>query len=83
MENKLRIVIESSNLRLLEAIYNALYPETIQPPSTECEINQSITGNKLVIIIKCDRINLLRAVTNSYLGVISSLLESLEGMNVE
>jgi len=83
LEGRLKIVLESSNYRLLEAIYNALYPETIQPPSTECRISQEIIHGKLLILIECDRINLLRAVTNSYLGVISSLLESLEGMNVE
>ncbi len=83
MRGRLRIVIESIDQRLLDAVYGALYPESQQPPSTECSISQVISGGKLVITIECDRINLLRAVANSYLGVISSLVQSLEEIGVE
>lgn len=83
MKGRLKVVLKSSNYRLLKAVYNALYPETVQPPSIECRIAQEIMKDKIMILIECNRINLLRAVTNSYLGVISSLLESLEVMDVE
>ncbi len=62
---------------LLKAIYESLLPETTRPPSIECRVSMGL-GSRLVIKIECDRINLLRAVANSYLGMLSTIIHSLE-----
>ena len=62
---------------LLKAIYESLLPETTRPPSIECRVLMGL-GSRLVIKIECDRINLLRAVANSYLGMLSTIIHSLE-----
>lgn len=77
MKAKVVIRIEGDH-RIIKALYKALYPETINPPSQECSSAMSIEEESLVAEIYCNRINLLRAVANSYLSIISMITKSLE-----
>ncbi|ABN69963.1 hypothetical protein Smar_0863 [Staphylothermus marinus F1] len=70
----LELVISDKNEKLVNAIYNALDPET-KTPSPGCIIELSKENlTKLILIIKCSRINMLRALHNSFLSTISMLL---------
>ncbi len=83
MKAKLSIEVVSKDDGLLNSIYRALLPESVKPPSIECRVELVFQSkNKLVIDIECSRINLLRAVANSYLGTLSSLIKSLEVLKV-
>jgi len=77
MKAVLKIKIETSR-KILESIYKALYPETLNLPSTECSAELSLNNSLLLIKILCSRVNLLRAVTNSYLGLISTIINAYE-----
>ncbi len=79
----LTIEVKGEDRRLITAIHRALLPESTNPPSSECSIKHVVEGDKLVIEIYCSRINLLRAVANSYLGAIASLLKSIEVIGYE
>jgi tRNA threonylcarbamoyladenosine modification (KEOPS) complex Pcc1 subunit len=74
----LRMVNSRSDLR---ALYMAIDPDTkINPEGcrTTIEYNDMIT-----LKIECERISLLRALTNSYLGIISMLLHVREELEDE
>ncbi len=76
MEASMRIEVDGEE-RVLKSLYDALYPETTNPPSPECRSDIRLEG-KLVVEVYCNRINLLRAVANSYLSIISMIIKSLE-----
>lgn len=67
----------AGDTKILRSLYNTLYPETVNPPSQEC-VSKIDLEEELVVVIECSRINLLRAVANSYLSIISMITKSLE-----
>lgn len=79
-----RLVIEVVEERkIVNSLYKALLPESLNPPSLECRTDVKVDDCRLVIEIQCDRVNLLRAVANSYLGIISMVIRGLEGLGYE
>ncbi len=82
MESELVIEIQS-NIKIIKGLYKALLPESLNPPSEECKSSICENGDKLVITIQCSRVNLLRAVANSYLSIISMILRTIEGLKYE
>ncbi|ADI32693.1 KEOPS complex subunit Pcc1 [Staphylothermus hellenicus] len=70
----LELVISDRNEKLINAIYDALDPET-KTPSPGCIVELSKEDlTELLLIIRCTRINMLRALHNSFLSTISMLL---------
>ncbi len=82
MKASMEIVLRSDG-SVLESIYRSLLPESLNPPSIECRVSLEYSLEELIVKIECDRINLLRAVANSYLGLISSIIRSVEEIGYE
>ncbi len=78
MKVKARIGIKHEDLGLLKAIHESLAPESKSLPSNECSLKHKLLGDLLEIEFDCDRVNILRALLNSYLGVLSSIMECVE-----
>ncbi|MEM1532888.1 MAG: hypothetical protein QW521_02740 [Desulfurococcaceae archaeon] len=78
MKVKVRIGIKHEDLGLLKAIHESLIPESKSLPSNECSLRHRLHGDLLEIEFDCSRVNILRALLNSYLGVLSSVMEYVE-----
>ncbi len=74
----MRIGIKHEDLGLLKAIHESLIPESKSLPSSECSLRHKLLGGVLEIEFDCSRVNILRALLNSYLGVLSSIMECVE-----
>ncbi|MCD6300465.1 MAG: hypothetical protein J7L82_00150 [Staphylothermus sp.] len=77
--NKYKLVLKlyTSTTEIAKSIYKAILPDIYDTPS-ECTINARIENEYLFLEISCKRINLLRALYNSYFSVISMILHTLE-----
>ena len=77
--NKYELVLKlfTGSAKTAESIYKAILPDTYDTPP-ECIINTKIENEYLFLEINCKRINLLRALYNSYFSVISMILHALE-----
>ncbi len=80
-EYEVGLKITMSDSLFIKSLFSSIFPDTHDVPR-ECRI---ILNNqeRIRIIISCRRINLLRALLNSYLSVISMLLHCLEVLEDE
>lgn len=74
----MRIGIRHNDLGLLKAVHESLIPESKSLPSNECSLRHKFIGDLLEIEFDCSKVNILRALLNSYLGVLSSIMECVE-----
>ncbi len=80
-EYEVGLKITVSEPLFVKSLISSIFPDTHDVPR-ECRILLN-NKNRIRIIISCRRINLLRALLNSYLNVISMLLHCLEVLENE
>ncbi len=80
-EYEVELKITVSEPLFVKSLISSIFPDTHDVPR-ECRIILN-NKNRIRIIISCRRINLLRALLNSYLNVISMLLHCLEVLENE
>ncbi len=76
METRIDLAIRCGEEKLCGSIYKALVPEINSLPE-RCRGKISGGGSVVNISIECRRPNHLRAVVNSLLPIIASMLESI------
>ncbi len=82
-EYEIGLKITISEPLFVKSLISSIFPDTHDVPR-ECRIILNNNNkNRIRIIISCRRINLLRALLNSYLSVISMLLHCLEVLENE
>lgn len=73
MEVKVEYTVELASERVAEALFRALFPDTSNLPEA-CSAEIDLDGRKLSLRINCSSISKLRALSNSFIGVLTSLL---------
>jgi tRNA threonylcarbamoyladenosine modification (KEOPS) complex Pcc1 subunit len=66
--------IEVPSERLAKALWKSLKPDASNLPE-KCEVDISTSGKSVVVEISCVSISKLRALSNSFIGVLSLLLK--------
>ncbi len=80
-EYEVGLKITMSDPLFVKSLISSIFPDTYDVPR-ECRIILN-NQDRIRVIISCKRINLLRALLNSYLSVISMLLHCLEVLEDE
>ncbi len=80
-EYEVGLKITMNDSLFTKSLISSIFPDTRDVPG-ECRIILN-NQDRIRIIISCRRINLLRALLNSYLSVISMLLHCLEVLENE
>ncbi len=65
---------EVEDRELLESIYNSIAPETRNLPE-DCVGTVDLTSGKLIVRFECSSLSKLMALNNSFIGVLTMLLE--------
>ncbi len=78
---EIAIEIDHYDPKTSRSLAAAITPDTLDTPN-ECRV-QVDSSKRIRIIISCKRINLLRALLNSYLSVMSMILHCLEVLEYE
>ncbi|MEM1627914.1 MAG: KEOPS complex subunit Pcc1 [Desulfurococcaceae archaeon] len=81
MRDKVTVIveykIETGSSTIAKAIQVALLPDISQIPG-ECSCKLEVQQDILTIILNCSNISKLRALNNSFIGVVTMMLEVLE-----
>ncbi|MEM1642333.1 MAG: KEOPS complex subunit Pcc1 [Desulfurococcaceae archaeon] len=73
MKVEVKYSIEFPSENLGYAVYRALVPDVKNVPEV-CKADISVEGKRLVLTMNCSSISKLRALNNSFIGVLALLL---------